>query len=110
MNNSNRKQPLDPKPKNHPIQTSRRAIQLDQSQYQQYLKGRIDIYGPDSVLLESIGEQKNIQQQAEHYDKMVDQISLVEALVISSTGELQLSDRALAGLSTLLAQTRDFIQ
>jgi hypothetical protein len=110
MTTAKRKQPLETKPKNYPIQTGRRAIQLDQSQYQLYLKGEIQIYSPDAVLLETIGENKNIQQLAEHYEQMVDQISLVEALVVTSTGELQLSDRALVGLSTLLAQTRNFIE
>jgi len=108
--NKQRKQPLDPKPQNLPIQTSRRAIQLDQSQYQQYLKGRIDIYGPDSVLLESIGEQKNQIQLQEHSDNVYNQLSLVESLIVTSSGELQLTDRAIEGLASLLANSRDLIQ
>jgi tRNA splicing endonuclease len=108
--NAKRKQPLDPKPQNHPVQTSRRAIQLDQSQYQQYLKGRIDIYGPDSMLLESIGEQKNLFAQQEHSEAVYNQLSLVESLIVTSSGELQLTDRAIEGLATLLSQSRDLIE
>lgn len=108
--NTKRKQPLDTKPQNHPIQTCRRAIQLDQSQYQQYLKGRIDIYGPDSVLLESIGEQKNKTQLQEHSENIFNQLSLVEAIMVTSTGELQLSPRAIEGMATLLSQSRDLIE
>ncbi len=108
--NKQRKQPLDPKPQSHPIQTCRRSIQLDQSQYQQYLKGRIDIYGPDSVLLESIGEQKNQIELQEHSDNVYNQLSLVESLIVTSSGELQLTDRAIEGLASLLANSRDLLQ
>lgn len=93
----------------HAIQPSRRVIQLDQSQYQLYLNGQIQIYSPDAMLLDTIGEQVKSRQEDEDRTRLTDQLSLLECLVVTSTGELQLTDRALAGLSDLLRQAQNEI-
>lgn len=85
-----------------PLQKTRRVIQLDQSQYQLYLKGQLDIYSPDALLLESIGEPLNKTEAEVDQYRLRDQLSLVEALVVTSSGQLELSERALAGLADML--------
>jgi hypothetical protein len=91
---------------NIPLQKNRRVIQLDQSQYALYLSGQIDIYSPDAIRLESIGH----FPQAENRTRVVDQLSLVEALVVNCNGQLELSDRAIASLADLLNQSQKMIE
>jgi hypothetical protein len=89
-----------------PLQKSRRVIQLDQSQYALYQSGQLDIYSPDALLLESIGEALNTAEAEVHRYKLRDQLSLVEALVINSSGQLELSESATAGLAQLLFESQ----
>lgn len=88
-----------------PLQKSRRVIQLDHSQYALYLEGKIDIYSPDAMLLDSIGH----FPAQEHRTRFVDQLSLVEALVVNCNGQLELSDRAIASLAEMLNESQKLI-
>jgi hypothetical protein len=92
-----------------PLQKSRRVIQLDQSQYALYQSGQLDIYAPDSTPLKSIGARLDADElEVERY-KLHDQISLVESLVVTSNGQLELSERAIAGLAQMLSDAKDLI-
>jgi hypothetical protein len=94
----------------HAIQPSRRVIQLDQSQYELYLKGQIQIYSPDALLLATIGIPVTERQQAEQRTQLVDNLSLLECLVVNTNGQLELTDRATAALAGLLRDAQCAIE
>jgi hypothetical protein len=89
---------------------ARRTVTLDESQYQLYRNGHIDIVSPSGELLDRVGDQPKLFVTQEHNDNMYNQLSLVEALLVNSTGQLELSPRAIEGMATLLAQSREFIE
>jgi len=92
--------------RNIPLQKSRRVIQLDQSQYALYMSGQLDIYSPDAMRLTSIGHVPEQDNRA----CFAGQLSLVETLVVTSTGELQLSETALAGLADMLNRAQNYLK
>jgi hypothetical protein len=85
---------------------SRRIVTLDPSQYALYQSGQIDICAPDGTRLESIGHFPACEQRT----RFVDQLSLVEALVVNCSGQLELSDRAIASLAEMLNQSQKMIE
>jgi hypothetical protein len=93
-----------------PLQKSRRVIQLDQSQFALYRTGRLDILSPTGELLDYVGDHKKLIAAQENNEKLYNQLSLVEDIMVSSTGELHLSPRAIEGLASLMAQSREFIE
>jgi hypothetical protein len=95
---------------NYPLQPSRRVIQLDQSQYQLYLNGKIEIYSPDALLLETIGASVNEWKASEERTRLVDHLSLVECLVVNTNGQLELTDRATAALADLLRSAQNGLE
>lgn len=98
------------KPASLPLEKSRRVIQLDASQYHLYRHGRLDILSPTGELLDYVGDHKKLIEAQENSEKLYNQLSLVEDIMVSSTGELQLSQRAIEGLASLLAQSREHIE
>lgn len=94
----------------HAIQPSRRVIQLDHSQYELFLKGQIQIYSPDALLLATIGVPVTERKEAEQRTQLVDRLSLVECLVVNTNGQLELTDRATAALAELLRDAQDQIE
>lgn len=85
---------------------SRRIVTLDPSQYALYQSGQLDICAPDGTRLESIGHFPACEQRT----RFVDQLSLVEALVVNCSGQLELSDRAIASLADMLNQSQKMIE
>jgi hypothetical protein len=88
---------------------ARRIVTLDESQYQLYQRGQIEIQAPNGEFLKAIGTTMDQAETEVDLYRLQDQLHLVEALLFNTQGQLELNERAVAGLVQVLSDARGFL-
>lgn len=91
-------------------QNFRRVIQLDASQMAIYKTGTIEILNPDGEQIDCIGKTTKQLNDDQIIEDTANNLRLIEDLLLCSSGEVQLSERAIVGLANSLSQVQRIIE
>jgi hypothetical protein len=97
------------KPSEFSATEKRHAIFLTDEQFKTYQKSQMHIYSPQGEYLCSAGSFRTSMLNEQERAREGNQLALLECLILTSGGDLQLSEHAVVGLADTLSRARGFI-